>query len=344
MKRLMSGLAASLVVMATVSLVGTVSSSALSLSLATPSISISPSFGLTNGQQVTISGTGFAPNQTAISALECIWTASSTTGCSTSLEPLTANAAGQITSTFTVTTGAIGNGTCGTTLADANCLISIISSATNTVVAFASLSFNTGPGVGASPSTNLSSGASVSISGAGFPPSVPVYALECLETSTDEAGCATGTATPIKVSSAGTLTTTTFQVIVGAVGKGSCGTNATDYDACMIEIANAKGDEEGVATIDFAAPQISVHLAPTATHVSGYAVLGRSVNIAVLGKNFTAGPTIVGPAGTTATVLSHTSSRIVIKVRESTSVKKGTYRLTITFANSKKTSIAYNVK
>jgi hypothetical protein len=343
MKRMMTSIAAVTLAMAPLSLLGTGNASAISL--AVPSISISPSIGLTNNQQVTITGTGFAPNEASLVALECVETATSITGCNTTaLDPITVSATGQVTSTFFVATGTIGNGTCGTSAADATCLISIGSTATNSVVAYASINFATGPGVAVSPSTNLANGASVSITGSDFTAGDSVYAVECLETATTEAGCDTGTATPITVSSTGALPATSFKVVTGAVGNGTCGTNATNYNSCIIEVANIKGGDEGAATIDFVAPAIAVTVAPRATRVDGFAIPGRTVDITILGKNFTAGPKIIGHAGTVVSVLSHTASRIVVKVREVASAKKGTYRFIIQFASGKRTSVSYSVK
>lgn len=343
MKRMVSSIAAVVLALAPLSLLGVGTASAAST--AVPSISISPSIGLTNNQEVTITGTGFAPNQASLVALECVETATSIAGCNaTALDPITVNASGQLTSSFYVATGPIGNGTCGTSAADATCLISIGSTATNSVVAYASISFATGPGVAVTPSTNLANNASVSITGADFTPGDSVYAVECLETATTEAGCDTGTATPITVSSTGTLPSTSFKVVTGAVGNGTCGTSATNYNSCIIEVANIQGTDKGAVTIDFVAPAVSASAAPTATRVDGFAIPGRTVDITILGKNFTAGPKIIGHAGTVVSVVSHTASKIVVKVREVASGKRGTYRFTIQFASGKKTSVSYGVK
>jgi hypothetical protein len=343
MKRIATSIAAVMMVLATVSLAGTVSAGAVSV--AVPSITISPSTGLTNNQEVTITGTGFAPSEANLVALECIETATSVAGCNTTaLDPITVSATGTVTSTFYVTTGTIGSGSCGTTAANATCLISIGSTTTNSVVAFATIAFASGPGVAVTPSTNLTNGATVSISGSDFTPADSVYAIECLETATSEAGCDTGTATPITVSSTGALPATSFKVVTGAVGNGTCGTSATNYNGCIIEVANITGTDAGVANIDFVAPSVTIALAPKATHVDGYAVLGRTVDVTILGRDFTAGPKITGHAGTVVTVLSHSASKIVAKVREAASAKKGTYDFTIKFSSGKKTSVAYSVK
>lgn len=84
--------------------------------------------------------------------------------------------------------------------------------------------------------------------------------------------------------------------------------------------------------------------APKALRVSGTAVHGRTVVLTIIGRNFTGGPKITGPAGTIATVLRATTSRITVRVKESATLKKGTYTLTIRFASGKRTSIRYTVK
>jgi Neocarzinostatin family len=343
MKRIMTSLATVAIVFATVSLAGTIGASAATS--AVPSITISPSIGLTNNQEVTITGTGFAPNEASLVAVECNATATSVTGCNTSApDPLTVSATGGFTSTFYVLTGTVGNGSCGTSAANAACVISIGSATTGALVAYSLFSFATGPGVAVSPSTNLANGQSVTITGSDFTPGDSVYAVECLETATSEAGCDTGTATPITVNSTGTLPSTSFSVVTGTVGTGTCGTSATNYDDCIIEVANIKGTDAGVASIDFVAPSITVAPAPKATRVDGFALVGRTVVISILGRDFTAGPKIIGHAGTAVTVLGHTSSRITVRVRVVASAKKGTYNFIIQFASGKRTSVHYSVK
>ncbi|MFY9782782.1 MAG: neocarzinostatin apoprotein domain-containing protein, partial [Acidimicrobiales bacterium] len=304
MKRIMTSLATVAIVFATVSLAGTIGASATTT--AVPSITLSPSIGVTNGQTVTITGTGFSPGASLV-AVECNATAATVAGCNTSvLDPITVSASGDVSSTFDVATGTVGNGTCGTSAADAKCVISI-GTTSGTLVAFSLFSFASGPGVAVSPSTNLANGQSVTITGSDFTPADDVYAVECLETATSEAGCDTGTATPITVGSTGALPSTSFKVVTGTVGNGSCGTSATNYDGCVIEVANLSGGDAGAATIDFVAPSVTVAPAPKATRVDGSAVAGKTVVISVLGRNFTAGPKITGHAGTTVTVLSHSS-------------------------------------
>jgi hypothetical protein len=98
-------------------------------SAAGPKIVVTPSTNLRNGEQVHISGSGFKPGDTVF-LVECLRKAKGETGCkvvngipprktitSTGLLPKT---------TFRVSTGKIGSGTCGTTKTNVkDCAVSI---------------------------------------------------------------------------------------------------------------------------------------------------------------------------------------------------------------------------
>jgi hypothetical protein len=84
--------------------------------------------------------------------------------------------------------------------------------------------------------------------------------------------------------------------------------------------------------------------APRATRVSGYGIIGRTDTVTIIGTGFTAGSRIIGHAGTVATPLRTTSTRITTRLRVVKSAKRGTFRLTIEFKNGKKTSVVYSVK
>jgi len=91
-------------------------------------------------------------------------------------------------------------------------------------------------------------------------------------------------------------------------------------------------------------PPPTVKPAPKAVRVSGVAVHGRTVVLTITGRNFTGGPRVTGPRGTTARVIRATSSRLTVRVKESASLRKGRYTLTIKFASGKRTSIHYIVR
>ena len=348
-KRLLSSAATVAMLLGGLSVAGTLSAGAATTSV--PSITISPSIGLTNGQTVTITGTGFSANEASLVAVECNPAALvvGEAGCNIgSIDPITVNASGDFTSSFVVVTGPIGTGSgagaCGTSAATANCFISIGSTATEANVAGASINFTGGPGVSVTPSTGLTNGASVTITGSGFKDGDSLYAVECLETATTEAGCDTSTATPITASATGTLPSTTFKVATGAIGTGACGTTATNYSSCIIEVAEISGADLGFTTIDFAAPAVAVVPSPTATRESGTAVVGKSVAAVIIGKNFTAVSRVTGGAGSTVRVTSVASTAVRVKITESAHAKAGAYTLTVVFKSGKSVRVRYTVK
>jgi hypothetical protein len=83
---------------------------------------------------------------------------------------------------------------------------------------------------------------------------------------------------------------------------------------------------------------------PKATKVTGEAIPGKTVNVVISGSNFTKGAKITGHAGTTATVLATTATRLTVRVKETKTAKKGTYVFTIKFTSGKKATVKYTVK
>ncbi len=312
----------------------------------TPSITVTPNIGLTNGQTVTITGSGFSPSEPSLVAVECNLKATDESGCNVgTFAPVTIDSSGNVTSlTFDVQTGTVGNGTCGTSAADATCFISIGSMTTGADVAHATIAFATGPGVTVTPSTGLENGGTVSLTGEGFTPSDSLYAVECLATATTPAGCDVANVTPISASATGTFSGQSFKVVTGTVGTGTCGTNATDYDSCIIEVANASEGDIGVATIDFATPKVTPPAAPIATKVTGIAIPGRTVAATLTGKNFTAVSRVTGGPGSVIKVTGVASTRIKLKISESTDATKGTFTLTIHFKSGKTAKAKYRVE
>ncbi|MDE3065260.1 MAG: hypothetical protein KGJ36_06290, partial [Acidobacteriota bacterium] len=80
-----------------------------------PHLVVTPVSGLKNGSKVRVSGTGFTPKDT-VYVVECLANATGSTGCNIAgAVPVTISAKGVLPVTkFTVTTGTVGNGTCGT--------------------------------------------------------------------------------------------------------------------------------------------------------------------------------------------------------------------------------------
>ncbi len=102
------------------------------------------------------------------------------------------------------------------------------------------------------PSTGLSNGQSVKVSGSGFTPHDSVFILECLANATGQSGCnIQGIPTPITITAAGTLPVTTFKVVTGHIGTGTCGTTAANASACAISVGNASGGDTAAKVITF---------------------------------------------------------------------------------------------
>jgi Neocarzinostatin family len=305
-----------------------------------PAITLSPDIGLMNGQAIHISGSGFAPGASLV-AVECNGQATGVAGCDTSsIAPFTVSSTGTITSTFSVMVGTIGNGTCGESVTTSLCFIAI-GTTSGALVADASIAFDSGPGVAVTPSTGLSNTQSVTLTGSDFTPGDTVYAVECLSTATTEAGCDTSTAVPMTVSPTGALPSTYFKVVTGKVGTGSCGTTVANYADCIIEVANTSGADRGVSTIDFVGPAVTT--SPKATRVSGTAVIGKSVAVVVIGKDFTAVSKVTGGAGSTVRVTGVTSTALHMKITESARAKVGSSTLIIVFKSGKSVRVRYTV-
>ena len=105
----------------------------------------------------------------------------------------------------------------------------------------------TGPKLKVTPSTNLKNNEKIKVSGTGFKAGDTVYVVECLVTAKGAAGCNELGATPATVSARGVLPTTTFTVITGKIGGGTCGTTAANVKKCAI----SAGDAEGKDTASF---------------------------------------------------------------------------------------------
>ena len=111
--------------------------------MAAPVAKAKPYRGLTNNQVVTVSGSGYAAKEQLL-ILQCNKNAATgdKNACDTSnILSVTTNAKGQVPPTkFTVHTGTIGDGTCGTSKTDRQCYIPV-SNTSSTDFALASITF-----------------------------------------------------------------------------------------------------------------------------------------------------------------------------------------------------------
>ncbi|MGC8499176.1 MAG: neocarzinostatin apoprotein domain-containing protein [Acidimicrobiales bacterium] len=270
-----------------------------------PSLTVTPATGLTNGEKVTITGSGFTPSD-SLYATECLATATSAADCNVSTAtPITVNTDGTLPSTtFTVVTGTVGGATCGTSAADAASCVIMVANSSEGDRAAAPIAFAvptpTTPSVTVSKNSGLKNGQTVTVTGSGFTPGDSVYAVECLKGATGQSSCDLTTATAITVNTDGTLPSTSFTVVTGAVASGTCGTTAANARNCVIAVANISGGDAGEAPIAFAvgaakrylrvAPALNLHNGQV-VHVSGHGFTPRDHVYIVECRRGATGPT-----------------------------------------------------
>jgi hypothetical protein len=276
MKRFMTKFAVGALVLGSVALYGVNAASA-----ATPSITVTPSTGLSDGQGVTVTGSVFGPNE-SLAILECTLGATDAAGCNINAYLLiNSSATGTISSTFHVFAGPTGSGTCDMGTTDTSCTLAVANPSNTNEKASQTISFGAG---GTTTTTTIPSGTTtttttppattttttvptsygprkltvrpttglvnrqvVKVSGSGFTPGDHVFIVECLKSGHSSAQCALSTLKAVTISSGGKLPTTSFKVLTGKVGTGTCGTKATNKSACSVSVANAsKGDSARV--------------------------------------------------------------------------------------------------
>ena len=284
MKRIMSGIAIGALMLGSIVTFGVTAASS-----ATPSIVVTPSTGLTDGQAVTITGTGFGANEGSLLALECALGSTDLTTCNTSvLVPMpTTSASGGFTATFHVFAGTTGSGSCDLGTTDTTCLLVVGNQNNQAEKATATISFGsststtttTTPGgttttttttttvpatttttapivlgprhIKVAPSTNLKKGQSVLVTGSGFTPGDHVFILECLASVHSSAQCNLSTLKSATISAKGVLPATHIKVLTGKIGTGTCGTKASNKKSCVISVGNASKGDAAIAHIAF---------------------------------------------------------------------------------------------
>ena len=102
---------------------------------AAPAITVAPASGVTDGQEVTITGTGY-PASTALVVVECSAPADQAACDTANIGSATSDASGAVTAKFKVKSGAIGNGSCAST-----CYLAVANPADPTVAAVGKFSF-----------------------------------------------------------------------------------------------------------------------------------------------------------------------------------------------------------
>jgi hypothetical protein len=149
-----------------------------------PTLSATPNDGLANGDQITVTGSGFTPSE-SLALLECTAPAPSAADgaadCNESgVVTTAADSSGSLVGvSFTVASGAVGSGGafCPSKVAGGGCYLvaadlSSLSAVADTTITFA-------PVMSVTPSTGVKPGQSLTVNGYGFPASQTAFVVEC---------------------------------------------------------------------------------------------------------------------------------------------------------------------
>jgi hypothetical protein len=222
-----------------------------------PSITVTPSTLLSNGQTVSVTGSNFANATHSFTLVECSAVGTPTLAdCDIShLGGGTTGADGSIAATdFVVHTGAIGTngGTCPTTVAGASCLIAASTDGGASDNAAYPISFR--PVISAKPHSGLKNGQTVKVSGYGFPKTAEGVALAQCSAAADPDSCDTLHPVLSSTDATGQFTDVAFPVETGTVGNGKCKPGGTCYIAATTDLAGQGADQaqDGVTAITFA--------------------------------------------------------------------------------------------
>jgi hypothetical protein len=109
------------------------------------------------------------------------------------------------------------------------------------------------PTLKVTPSTKLVNKQKVQLTGTGFPPKKPVYAVECLATAKSLSGCDVAHSSAFRTTSAGTFPKKYFFTVhTGKIGTGksagTCG-SATTTKKCSIAIASGSRSYAGAPIV-----------------------------------------------------------------------------------------------
>jgi len=126
---------------------------------------------------------------------------------------------------------------------------------TSGVLSVTSASAAAKPKLVVTPTTGITNGKSVLVSGTGFKPKDTVYITECLATAKGQAQCDIQTATPVTITATGVLKKTKFKIVTGTIGSGKCGTKASNLRSCAVSAGNIAGKDTATTDIVFALPK-----------------------------------------------------------------------------------------
>ena len=225
-----------------------------------PSITVAPNTGLHDGDVVSVSGSNFANASTAFSIVEC---SDSNPGahCVADCDVTphtggTTDASGNVPATnFTVHEGAIGsNGaTCPPSASGGICFIAVSTDGGGADSAIAPITFVMPPSITAKPSTGVTDGQTIKVSGKHFLANKPVAIVSC-SSATNSSKCDVGNVSLSGTTNAsGSFKNDPLKVATTASG-GKCKAGKTCFIVATTDIAGQGADksQDAVTTIKLA--------------------------------------------------------------------------------------------
>jgi hypothetical protein len=227
------------------------------ISFVPPAVTVTPSNGVKNGDSVMVSGTGFAPS-TGVFAVECAPSGSSAPPAEADCDGDTlgtgeTDASGGFSGVrMMVHTGAVGDKTCG---AGGSCDIVVTTSVTDPDASDSGIGTFTfaaaaGPMITLDPSTNVTIGGHITVSGSGFAASQTVNAIECSGAS-GQVACDTNASGIGQTDASGAFTGVVVPVHSGAVGNGTCNPGQICYVAATTDPSGTDPTQRATAPFTF---------------------------------------------------------------------------------------------
>ena len=201
-------------------------------------VTATPSRGLVNNRQVTVSGGGFTPNIQLV-VNQCAAEVTSSAQCGTAPLLLQGNLGGTYSTPFTVQRNLVTNGigTIDCATAVNRCAIVVIELNNPATGVGTGLGFAT---IAASPARGLVSNRQITVSGGGYTPNTQLVVNQCASEATSSAGCST---TPVQLNgnAAGTYSTPfTVQrnLVTNGIGTINCATAVNRCGMVVTELDN----------------------------------------------------------------------------------------------------------
>lgn len=276
----------------------------------------SAGFGLQNGDNVSVTGSGFKASSTAY-LVECSGTTGQANCDLATATPTPTDASGNFSvAAFPVHTGTVGDGTCN---ANATCFIAASTDPSGQDLSQAGVAQIQFDRLQVSPRANLKNGAVLNLSGAGYAASGNVYVSECNSPDKPTAlqHCDAGIVQVFPTDASGAFTgtyTVSYPIHPSDPGPFACTAGKTCIVAGTDNLANPATGNIGGAIVSFAA------LTKTTTSAHGPASVAKGANFAIKGRVTAASK---GVNGLKVTLFKVTSSGLTKLASKTTATLKG---------------------